>query len=125
MFQQLTASAPLSVSGEGSGVGSALSPTSPPSPLRARRGADRKLMVEHTSINPNKAAHIGHVRNSVIGDTFVRILQAAGNRVEVQNYIDNTGVQVADVVVGFMHIENLTHDDIKRLDKSLPADRPF
>ncbi|MDX6578019.1 MAG: arginyl-tRNA synthetase, partial [Blastocatellia bacterium] len=56
----------------------------------------RKLMVEHTSINPNKAAHIGHVRNSVLGDTFVRILQAAGNRVEVQNYIDNTGVQVAD-----------------------------
>src|SRR5439155_17975053 len=63
----------------------------------------RKLMVEHTSINPNKAAHIGHVRNAVLGDTFVRILQAAGNRVEVQNYIDNTGVQVADVVVGFMY----------------------
>src|ERR1041385_3498380 len=67
--------------------------------------SERKLMVEHTSINPNKAAHIGHVRNSVIGDTFVRILQAAGHRVEVQNYIDNTGVQVADVVVGFIHIE--------------------
>ena len=47
-------------------------------------------MVEHTSINPNKAAHIGHVRNAVLGDTFVRILQAAGERVEVQNYIDNT-----------------------------------
>ncbi|HEX3142851.1 MAG TPA: arginine--tRNA ligase, partial [Pyrinomonadaceae bacterium] len=69
---------------------------------------NRKLMVEHTSVNPNKAAHIGHVRNSVIGDTFVRILQAAGNRVEVQNYIDNTGVQVADVVVGFMHLEQMT-----------------
>ncbi|HSD45859.1 MAG TPA: arginine--tRNA ligase [Pyrinomonadaceae bacterium] len=64
-----------------------------------------KKMVEHTSINPNKAAHIGHVRNAVLGDTFVRILQAAGDRVEVQNYIDNTGVQVADVVVGFMHLE--------------------
>src|SRR3989441_1010965 len=129
MFQQLTASVPLSACGEGLGAGSALSPTSPPSPLRKRRGAitiaDQKLMVEHTSINPNKAAHIGHVRNSVIGDTFVRILQAAGNRVEVQNYIDNTGVQVADVVVGFMHIERMTLDDIKRLDKSLPADRPF
>ena len=59
-----------------------------------------RKMVEHTSINPNKAAHIGHVRNAVLGDTFVRILQAAGDRVEVQNYIDNTGVQVADVVVG-------------------------
>jgi arginyl-tRNA synthetase len=85
----------------------------------------RKLMVEHTSVNPNKAAHIGHVRNSVIGDTFVRILQAARNRVEVQNYIDNTGVQVADVVVGFMHIEKMDLDAIKTVDRSLPADRPF
>ncbi|HMG73479.1 MAG TPA: arginine--tRNA ligase [Pyrinomonadaceae bacterium] len=87
--------------------------------------ASRKLMVEHTSINPNKAAHIGHVRNAVLGDTFVRILHAAGNRVEVQNYIDNTGVQVADVVVGFMHIEQLTLDDIKSLDRSLPTELPF
>lgn len=87
--------------------------------------ASRKLMVEHTSINPNKAAHIGHVRNAVLGDTFVRILQAAGNRVEVQNYIDNTGVQVADVVVGFMHVEKLTLEDIKSLDRSLPPELPF
>jgi arginyl-tRNA synthetase len=88
--------------------------------------ADRpKKMVEHTSINPNKAAHIGHVRNAVLGDTFVRILQAADERVEVQNYIDNTGVQVADVVVGFMHIDKMNLDDIKALDSSLPADRPF
>jgi arginyl-tRNA synthetase len=86
---------------------------------------DRKLMVEHTSINPNKAAHIGHVRNSVIGDTFVNILRAAGNRVEVQNYIDNTGVQVADVVAGFIHIEKMSLDEIKALNGSLPADRPF
>lgn len=85
----------------------------------------RKLMVEHTSINPNKAAHIGHVRNSVLGDTFVNILRAGGDRVEVQNYIDNTGVQVADVVVGFMYIEKLTLEDIKALDGSLPAERPF
>jgi len=84
-----------------------------------------KKMVEHTSINPNKAAHIGHVRNAVLGDTFVRVLQAAGERVEVQNYIDNTGVQVADVVVGFMHIENMKLDDIKALDNSLPAERRF
>ncbi len=84
-----------------------------------------KKMVEHTSINPNKAAHIGHVRNAVLGDTFVRILQADGERVEVQNYIDNTGVQVADVVVGFMHIENMNLDQIKTLDSSLPPERPF
>jgi len=86
---------------------------------------DRKLMVEHTSVNPNKAAHIGHVRNSVIGDTFVRILQAAGNRVEVQNYIDNTGVQVADVVVGFMHLEKMDLQAIKDLDASLPEEQGF
>lgn len=84
-----------------------------------------KQMVEHTSINPNKAAHIGHVRNAVLGDTFVRVLKAAGNPVEVQNYIDNTGVQVADVVVGFMHIEQMTLDDIKTLDRSLPPDNSF
>ena len=97
-----------------------------PAPAEVLPLPDRpKKMVEHTSINPNKAAHIGHVRNSVLGDTFVRILQSAGDRVEVQNYIDNTGVQVADVVVGFMHIENLSLDDIKALDISLPAGRPF
>ena len=82
-------------------------------------------MVEHTSINPNKAAHIGHVRNAVLGDTFVRILQAAGDRVEVQNYIDNTGVQVADVVVGFLHLEKMDLDQIKALDASLTKDYPF
>src|SRR6266403_1446533 len=96
-----------------------------PSKTQEESTPDRKLMVEHTSVNPNKAAHIGHVRNSVIGDTFVRILQAAGNRVEVQNYIDNTGVQVADVVVGFMHIEKMDLNAIKHLDSSLPEDRPF
>ena len=84
-----------------------------------------KCMVEHTSINPNKAAHIGHVRNAVLGDTFVRILQAAGERVEVQNYIDNTGVQVADVVVGFVHLEQMTLEDIKALHRSLPLEHPF
>lgn len=84
-----------------------------------------KKMVEHTSINPNKAAHIGHVRNAVLGDTFVRILQGAGERVEIQNYIDNTGVQVADVVVGFMHIEHLDLAAIKALDSSLSPDRSF
>ncbi|HYE64623.1 MAG TPA: hypothetical protein VD966_03510, partial [Pyrinomonadaceae bacterium] len=84
-----------------------------------------KRMVEHTSINPNKAAHIGHVRNAVLGDTFVRVLRAAAERVEVQNYIDNTGVQVADVLVGLMHIEQLALDDVKALDRRLPPERPF
>ncbi len=74
-----------------------------------------KICIEHTSVNPNKAAHIGHVRNSVLGDTFVRILRADGKTVEVQNYIDNTGVQVADVVVGFIHLINLNLADIVSL----------
>src|SRR5438045_7926978 len=94
--------------------------------VRAGENTDKdKMMVEHTSINPNKAAHIGHVRNAVLGDTFVRILQAAGDRVEVQNYIDNTGVQVADVVVGFIHLEQMTLEDIKALHRSLPLEHPF
>jgi arginyl-tRNA synthetase len=74
-----------------------------------------KIIVEHTSINPNKAAHIGHVRNSVLGDTVVRILKATGDNVEVHNYIDNTGVQVADVVVGFIYLEKKTLDEIKAI----------
>ena len=70
-------------------------------------------LVEHTSINPNKAAHIGHLRNAILGDTFVRLLRAAGQQVTVQNYIDNTGVQVADVVVGFIHLEGKTADEVR------------
>jgi arginyl-tRNA synthetase len=74
-----------------------------------------KDMVEHTSINPNKAAHIGHLRNAVLGDTFVRLLRASGKHVDVQNYIDNTGVQVADVIVGFVHLERRSKDEIAQL----------
>ncbi len=72
-------------------------------------------MVEHTSINPNKAAHIGHLRNSILGDTFVRLLRAAGQKVDIQNYIDNTGVQVADVVVGFLHLEGKSLAEVRQL----------
>ncbi|MGA8273988.1 MAG: arginine--tRNA ligase, partial [Candidatus Sulfotelmatobacter sp.] len=74
-----------------------------------------KILVEHTSINPNKAAHIGHLRNAILGDTFVRLLRYAGREVDVQNYIDNTGVQVADVVVGFIHIEKKSRAEIETL----------
>ncbi len=66
-----------------------------------------KTIVEHTAINPNKAAHIGHLRNACLGDTLVRALRFRGAPVEVQNYIDDTGVQVADVVVGMRHLEQL------------------
>jgi arginyl-tRNA synthetase len=76
-----------------------------------------KILVEHTSINPNKAAHIGHLRNAILGDTFVRLLRYAGREVDVQNYIDNTGVQVADVVVGFTHIEKKSRAEIEALSR--------
>jgi arginyl-tRNA synthetase len=81
------------------------------------RGAG-KIVVEHTNINPNKAAHIGHLRNAVLGDTFVRMLRATGRNVEVQNYIDNTGVQVADVVVAFHYLEKKTVDEVRALAAS-------
>ena len=88
-----------------------------PLPLLSNAPSAPKVCVEHTSVNPNKAAHIGHVRNSVLGDTFVRILEVNGKRVEIQNYIDNTGVQVADVVVGFIYLENLDLPKIITLDE--------
>ena len=70
-----------------------------PSPQQRER-----VIVEHTNINPNKAAHIGHIRNAVLGDTLVSALRWLGHHVETQNYIDDTGVQVADVVVAFEHL---------------------
>ena len=76
-----------------------------------------KILVEHSSINPNKAAHIGHLRNAILGDTFVRLLRSSGREVDVQNYIDNTGVQVADVVVGFTHIEKKSRVEIEALTR--------
>ena len=79
-----------------------------------------KILVEHTSINPNKAAHIGHLRNSIMGDTFVRLLRAAGHTVDVQNYIDNTGVQVADVVVGFVELEKKSKAEVATLISETP-----
>jgi arginyl-tRNA synthetase len=76
-----------------------------------------KILVEHSSINPNKAAHVGHLRNAILGDTFVRLLRLAGREVDVQNYIDNTGVQVADVVVGFLHLEKKSRAEIEALTR--------
>ena len=77
--------------------------------------ADGKTIVEHTAINPNKAAHIGHIRNAALGDTLVRLLRFRQRSVEVHNYIDDTGVQVADVVVGFRELESKTLGDIQDL----------
>ena len=82
------------------------------SPLLSQKKSG-KVIVEHTSINPNKAAHIGHVRNAVLGDTMARVLRHAGHSVQVQNYIDNTGVQVADVVIGFLDMERRTPVSVK------------
>ncbi len=84
-------------------------------PAAPRPVASDKIIVEHTAINPNKAAHIGHLRNAALGDTLVRLLRFQGHLVEVQNYIDDTGVQVADVVVGFTDLEHKTLDEVKAL----------
>jgi arginyl-tRNA synthetase len=84
-----------------------------------------KVLVEHTSINPNKAAHIGHLRNAILGDTFVRLLRASGAHVDVQNYIDNTGVQVADVVVGFLYLEKKSKADVEQIIAQSTPERPF
>jgi len=83
--------------------------------------AGSRVTVEHTNINPNKAAHIGHIRNAVLGDTFVRCLRWLGDHVETQNYIDDTGVQVADVVVGF---QTLLGEGIEDVKKRIAADSP-
>ncbi|MGZ8832133.1 MAG: arginine--tRNA ligase [Thermoanaerobaculia bacterium] len=86
--------------------------------------AGDRVIVEHTNINPNKAAHIGHIRNAVLGDTLVRCLKWLGHRVETQNYIDDTGVQVADVVVGFEHLlkEGVEQVQKRIADPNVPFD---
>ncbi len=77
--------------------------------------APSKTIVEHTAINPNKAAHIGHLRNAALGDTLGRLLRFRGDEVEIQNYIDDTGVQVADVVVGFRELEGRDLEGIRQV----------
>src|SRR5262249_34118614 len=76
---------------------------------------DAKTIVEHTAINPNKAAHIGHLRNAALGDAFGRVLRFLGRQVEIQNYIDDTGVQVADVAVGFRELEHKTLEEVRKI----------
>ena len=83
-----------------------------------------RVIVEHTNINPNKAAHIGHLRNAVLGDTLVRLLRWLGSHVETQNYIDDTGVQVADVVVAFEHLQKEGIDQVEKriVNPTVPFD---
>ena len=76
---------------------------------------EKKIIIEHTNINPNKAAHIGHLRNAVLGDTLGRCLKYKGEKVEIQNYIDDTGVQVVDVVYGLVEMEQKSLSDIKNI----------
>ena len=83
----------------------------PPDP----ESVDGVHIVEHTSINPNKAAHIGHLRNAALGDSFARILRYLGRDIEVQNYIDDTGVQVADVALGFHALRGASEADVRVL----------
>jgi arginyl-tRNA synthetase len=89
---------------------------------RSESDGRKKTIVEHTAINPNKAAHIGHLRNATTGDAFGRLLRFQGREVEIQNYIDDTGVQVADVVVGFRELEHKTLEDVRALADSTRVD---
>jgi arginyl-tRNA synthetase len=86
---------------------------SQPEADRSPASRQQKIIVEHTNINPNKAAHIGHLRNAVLGDTLVRFLRRLGYPVEIHNYIDDTGVQVADLVVGFSVLRNEGLKDVR------------
>jgi len=86
------------------------------------RSTDGKTVVEHTAINPNKAAHIGHLRNATLGDTIVRVLRFRGTEVEAQNYIDDLGVQVADIIVGFREIEHKDLDAVRQIAQSTRFD---
>src|SRR5207247_11266622 len=92
--------------------------------LRSAAASERpvKTIVKHTANNPNKAAHIGHLRNAALGDTLVRVLKFRKTPVEVQNYIDDTGVQVADVIVGFRELEHLTMSDVARIAETTRFD---
>ena len=83
--------------------------------LAAIRAVEPKTIVEHTAINPNKAAHVGHLRNAALGDTLVRVLRFRDTPVEIQNYIDDTGVQVADVIVGFRELEGQSLEGVRRI----------
>jgi arginyl-tRNA synthetase len=85
-------------------------------------GSAEKTIVEHTAINPNKAAHIGHLRNAALGDTLVRVLRFRGTPVEVQNYIDDMGVQVADVIVGFRELEQHSLPEVQRIAETTRFD---
>ncbi len=85
------------------------------SEVESSRVAADKTIVEHTAINPNKAAHIGHLRNAALGDSLVRVLKFRDTPVEVQNYIDDLGVQVADIIVGFQELEHRSLDDVRQI----------
>ena len=84
-------------------------------PVFADHQRTEKIIVEHTNINPNKAAHIGHLRNAVLGDVLARTLRRLGHPVEIQNYIDDTGVQLADVVVGFTDLRRIELAEVEAL----------
>ncbi len=88
----------------------------------------KKVFIEHTSVNPNKAMHIGHLRNAVLGDTVARVLKWNGFLTEVCNYIDDTGLQVVDVVTALLYMDPPNYrelSDIKKIREKVPADQPF
>src|SRR5499427_1317520 len=93
--------------------------------VAAPAGEPSRTVVEHTAINPNKAAHIGHLRNATLGDTLVRALRFQCVPVETQNYIDDLGVQVADIIVGFREIDKKSIEQMRSLANPSPGQPPF
>ncbi len=88
--------------------------------VRETPDGDRgKIIIEHTNINPNKAAHAGHLRNAVLGDTLARAFRYLGEEVEIQNYIDDTGVQVADVILGLKHLRGVDGAGVDKLPEPI------
>ncbi len=79
------------------------------------------ILIEHTSVNPNKALHVGHVRNAVIGDSLYRLLSATKHNVKVLNYVDDSGLQIADIIVAFKYA-NIPIEEEKRNDASKKFD---
>ena len=96
---------------------------------RSNTGRKRKVLVEHTNVNPNKAMHIGHLRNAIIGDSVVRMLRKLNYDVEACNYIDDTGVQVADVVVAMLYMDEPHYDggssDFSSIWAKYDSSQPF
>ena len=85
---------------------------------RINLGNSEQISIEHTSVNPNKALHVGHLRNVVLGDSVSRILNFSYYKVLIMNYVDDLGLQIADIIVGLKYLKlPANSDDDKKFDQ--------